>query len=181
MKDGVIFLNASRGFVVDLESLAQNITSGKIKGAAIDVYPTEPEKNGETFITPLQNLPNVILTPHMGSGTIEAQKNIAEYVPKKVIDFINTGNTDLSVNIPNLQLSGQGSAHRFLHLHKNIPGILAQINNVLAAHEINILGQYLKTDNQIGYVITDVDKKYNKLVVAALREIPGTIKLRVLY
>lgn len=181
MKDGVLFINASRGFVVDIDALRKNIDSGKVRGAAIDVYPHEPEKNTDDFSTPLIGLPNVILTPHMGSGTIEAQKNIARYVPDKIIAFINAGNTDMSVNIPNLNLPSQGKTHRFLHLHKNIPGILGQINGILAKNNINILGQYLKTADEIGYVITDVEEGYDQQVLSALRNISDTIKLRVLY
>lgn len=181
MKDGVLFLNASRGFVVDVDALTANIKSGKIKGAAIDVFPQEPKKNGEQFETTLQGLPNVILTPHLGSGTEEAQSNIAQFVSQKIIDYINTGNTSLSVNMPQIQLPEQGSGHRLLHIHKNIPGILAKTNNIFAENHINILGQYLKTNDKIGYVITDVDKKYDKKVLDVLKHIPDTIRFRVLY
>ena len=181
MRDGVLFLNASRGFVVDIQALAGNLKNGKVKGAAIDVFPKEPEKNGENFDTPLQNLPNVILTPHLGSGTEEAQKNIAQFVPQKIIAYINTGNTHLSVNIPNMQLPEQGNNHRLLHIHKNVPGILAKINSVLAENNSNILGQYLKTNEEIGYAITDVNKKYDKKVLDILKKIPDTIRFRVLY
>lgn len=181
MRDGVLFLNASRGFVVDIDALVQNIKSGKIHGAAIDVFPSEPGKNGEPFESPLQHLPNVILTPHLGSGTQEAQQNIGMYVSNKIIEYINTGNTDLSVNFPYIQLPNQGNAHRLLHLHKNVPGILAKINSILADHNSNILGQYLKTNEHIGYVITDVDKKYNEEVLEILKKIPDTIRFRVLY
>lgn len=181
MKDGVIFLNASRGFVVTIDDLVKHLQSGKVAGAAIDVFPKEPEKNGDPFVTPLQQIPNVLLTPHMGSGTLEAQQNIANYVPKKVIAFINSGDTDMSVNMPNMHLPLQGKTHRFLHLHKNVPGILGKINSILAENNINILGQYLKTQDEIGYVITDVNKKYDKKVIDVLRNIPDTIKLRVLY
>ena len=126
-------------------------------------------------------MPNVILTPHIAGSTIEAQKQIAEFVSEKLIDFINTGNTYLSVNFPNIQLPKQKNSHRLLHLHKNIPGLLAQINQVLANSGININGQYLKTNDSVGYLITDVNKKYNQQVLKQLNKIPDTIKFRVLY
>jgi D-3-phosphoglycerate dehydrogenase len=181
MRNGVIFLNASRGFIVDIEALSESIKIGKIHGAAIDVFPKEPKSNDEPFVSPLQNLSNVILTPHIGAATAEAQKNIAQFVSEKVIDYINNGNTYLSVNLPNIQLPDQGTAHRLLHLHKNIPGILAKINNIFAQHNINILGQYLKTNESVGYVITDVDRKYDKEILNVLKQVPDTIRFRVLY
>ena len=126
-------------------------------------------------------MPNVILTPHMGGSTEEAQMNIANFVPNKIMEYINTGRTISSVNFPNLQLPELEDAHRLIHIHHNIPGVMAKINYVLAKHNINILGQHLKTDEIIGYVITDIDKAYNKDVIQALKEIEGTIKFRVLY
>ncbi|MBZ0204408.1 MAG: phosphoglycerate dehydrogenase [Ignavibacteria bacterium] len=181
MKEGVIFINLSRGFVVDINSLSKHISSGKIKGAAVDVFPYEPESNDEKFNSPLQGMKNVILTPHIGGSTDEAQKNIANFVPGKIIDFINSGNSYYSVNIPNIQLPAFENAHRLIHIHHNTPGILAKINSVLAEHNINIIGQYLKTDEQTGYVISDISKKYDPKLINELREIPHTIKLRVLY
>ncbi len=181
MKDGAIFLNLSRGFVVNLDDLAKALKKGKLRGAAIDVFPSEPKSNEEKFTSPLQNLPNVILTPHIGGSTEEAQKDIGQFVSGKIIEFINTGNTLLSVNLPNIQLPDQKDAHRFLHLHKNVPGIMAQINNILAKHNINILGQYLKTNETVGYVITDVNKEYNQQVIEELKQVPDTLKFRVLY
>lgn len=181
MRDGVIFLNASRGFIVDVDALAESLKSGKVRGAGVDVFPKEPKSNDEPFISPLQQLPNVILTPHIGAATTQAQKNIGHFVSQKVIDYINTGDTYLSVNLPNIQLPKQGSAHRLLHLHNNVPGILAKINSIFAEHNINILGQYLKTNEQVGYVITDVDKEYDKEVLNVLKQIPDTIRFRVLY
>jgi D-3-phosphoglycerate dehydrogenase len=181
MKDGVLFLNASRGFVVDLKALEKYLTNNKVKGAAIDVFPQEPKSKDEKFVSPLQQLPNVILTPHIGGSTYEAQKNIAQFVSNKIIEYINVGNTYLSVNIPNIQLPNQGHSHRLLHLHNNVPGILAQINNCLAQNNTNILGQYLKTNENIGYVITDVDKKYDTKIINILKKIPDTIRFRVLY
>lgn len=181
MKEGVIFLNLARGHIVDIEALVKNIKNGKIAGAAIDVFPYEPKNNDEEFISQLRGLPNVILTPHIGGSTEEAQENIGEYVPQKLIDYINTGSTYASVNMPNLQLPAQKDAHRLLHIHKNTAGILAQINQVLANHQINILGQYLKTNEEIGYVITDIDKEYSKDVITDLKRIENTIKFRILY
>jgi D-3-phosphoglycerate dehydrogenase len=181
MKDGVVFLNLSRGHVVDLEAMARNIRSGKIRGAAIDVFPYEPKTNDEEFVSELRGLSNVILTPHVGGSTEEAQYNIASFVPGKIIDYINTGSTYMSVNFPEIQLPELKNAHRIMHCHTNTPGILAQINSVLAEHKINILGQYLKTNDNIGYVITDVDKAYDTEVLDALRKIPHTIRCRVLY
>ena len=181
MKDGVIFLNLSRGHVVDLNALKDSIENGKVAGAAVDVFPEEPKSNDEEFVSILRGLPNVILTPHIGGSTLEAQENIASFVPNKIMEYINTGGTTNSVNFPNLQLPKLGNAHRLIHIHHNTPGILAKINNILADHEINIMGQYLKTNESIGYVITDIDKEYDKDVITALRQIEHTIKFRILY
>jgi D-3-phosphoglycerate dehydrogenase len=181
MKDGVIFLNLSRGHVVEIPSLVEAMRSGKVAGAAIDVFPKEPKSNQEEFISELRGLPNIILTPHIGGSTIEAQKNIASFVPGKLMGYINSGSTSNSVNFPNLQLPSFKNAHRLIHIHQNMPGILARINQVLADHSINIVGQYLKTNEVIGYVITDIDKAYDKDVIKALRQIDHTIKFRVLY
>jgi D-3-phosphoglycerate dehydrogenase len=181
MKNGVLFLNLSRGFIVDLKALANNIKNGKIAGAAVDVFPVEPKSNQDPFISELQKLPNVILTPHIGGSTLEAQRGIAEFVSNKLIDFVNTGNTVLSVNMPQIQLPPFHNAHRFIHFHKNVPGMMAQINEIIAKHSINIEGQYLKTNEEVGYVITDVNKNYDKDLEESFKKIPGTIKLRVLY
>ena len=181
MKEGVIFLNLSRGHVVDIDALQRNLASGKVKGAGVDVFPEEPKTNEESFESPLRNLPNVILTPHIGGSTLEAQENIGNFVPGKIIEYINTGSTTNSVNFPNLQLPILENAHRLIHIHHNVPGILANINNVLAGHNINIVGQYLKTNETIGYVITDIDKEYDKSVIKDLKEIKGTIRFRILY
>lgn len=181
MKDGVVFLNLSRGYIVDIKALYKNIKSGKVKGAAIDVYPEEPKSKEEQFISPLQNLSNVILTPHIGGSTKEAQESIGLFVADKIIKFINTGDTTMSVNFPNLQLPLLKNAHRLIHIHQNVPGVLAKINSTLATNKINIEGQYLKTNEEIGYVITDVNRSYNKEVLQKLKTIPETIKFRVLY
>ncbi len=180
MKNGVMLVNLSRGFVVDIDALAAALESGQIAGAAIDVYPEEPISNGD-FITKLQGFPNVILTPHVGGSTEEAQRDIADFVPNKIMDYINSGNTVDAVNFPNIRLPKQNKSHRFLHIHKNVPGIMAKINKVLAEYELNISSQYLSTDNEVGYVITDLDKEYNKEVIKALRKVDNTIKFRVLY
>ena len=180
MKDGVHLVNLSRGFVVDIEALAAALKSGKIAGAAVDVYPEEPRKNGD-FYTELKGLDNVILTPHVGGSTEEAQRDIADFVPSKIMAYMNSGNTVDAVNFPNIRLPRQTNAHRFLHIHKNVPGVMAEINRVLAEYELNITGQYLSTDSKVGYVITDIDKKYNQEVLAELRKVEGTIKFRVLY
>ncbi len=180
MKDGAHLVNLSRGFVVNIEALVTALKSGKLAGAAVDVYPEEPRKNGE-FYTDLKGLPNVILTPHVGGSTEEAQRDIADFVPSKIMAYINSGNTVDAVNFPNIRLPRQTKAHRFLHIHKNVPGVMAKINKVLAEYNLNIIGQYLSTDSSVGYVITDLDKEYNTAVLEELRKIEGTIKFRVLY
>ena len=181
MKDGVIFLNLSRGFVVDIDALVNSINSGKVRGASVDVFPYEPVSNDEKFTSRLQGLPNVVLTPHIGGSTDEAQKDIANFVPRKMIDFINSGNSYYSVNFPNIQLPSFENAHRLIHIHHNTPGILAKINAVFAKNNINIIGQYLKTNELIGYVITDISKKYDPKVINELKGIDHTIKFRILY
>ncbi|HSX08792.1 MAG TPA: phosphoglycerate dehydrogenase [Candidatus Saccharimonadales bacterium] len=181
MKDGVIFLNISRGHVVDIDALSAAIKIGKIAGCAVDVFPKEPKSNDEVFISPLQGMPNVILTPHIGGSTEEAQKNIGEFVSERLLDYVNTGSTTLSVNFPTLSLPAQRDTHRYIHIHDNTPGILAQINTVLAKKNVNIEGQYLKTNQQIGYVITDVNKTNDEKLIKSLTKIKGTIKVRVLY
>ncbi len=180
MKNGAMLVNLSRGFVIDIEALAAALKSGKLGGAAIDVYPKEPRANGE-FYTELKGLSNVILTPHIGGSTEEAQRNIADFVPSKIMGYINSGDTVDAVNFPNIRLPKQLNAHRFLHIHKNVPGVMAKINEVLATYEMNISGQYLSTDSEVGYVISDMDKEYNKDVVKALKKVEHTIKFRVLY
>ncbi|MBC8757240.1 phosphoglycerate dehydrogenase [Kordia sp. YSTF-M3] len=180
MKDGAILINLARGFVVDIEALKAAIESGKIAGTAVDVYPEEPRANG-AFETPLKGLNNVILTPHVGGSTEEAQRDIADFVPNKIMAYINSGNTVDAVNFPNIRLPRQTNAHRFLHIHKNVPGIMAKVNKVLAKYELNVTGQYLSTDSKVGYVIVDVDKEYNKKVTSALKNVEHTIKFRILY
>ncbi|WP_439880196.1 phosphoglycerate dehydrogenase [Pontibacter sp. MBLB2868] len=181
MKDGALFLNLSRGHVVEIPALVAALKSGKISGAAVDVFPYEPATNDEPFLSELRGLDNVILTPHIGGSTTEAQENIAHFVPNRIMEYINTGNTYQSVNFPNIQLPELKDAHRLIHIHANVPGVLANINNALAHNQVNILGQYLKTNEQVGYVITDVNKAYDKQVISDLRKVPHTIKFRMLY
>ena len=180
MKHGALLVNLSRGFVVNIEALVSALKSGQIGGAAVDVYPEEPISNG-AFVTALQGMENVILTPHIGGSTEEAQRDIANFVPNKIMEYMNSGNTVDAVNFPNIRLPKQQNAHRFLHIHKNVPGIMAKINEVLASFDMNISGQFLSTDAEVGYVISDLDKDYNKEAIKALKEIPNTIKFRVLY
>lgn len=181
MKDGAIFLNLSRGHVVDLEAARKYIENGKLGGLAADVYPEEPKSNDDEFNSALRNLPNTILTPHIGGSTEEAQEDIGTFVPNKIIEYINTGSTTNSVNFPNLQLPKLVDAHRLIHIHANKSGVLANMNRVLANNNANIVGQYLKTNEAIGYTILDIDKQYDKEINKELKEIEHTIRFRVLY
>jgi D-3-phosphoglycerate dehydrogenase len=181
MKDGVIFLNLSRGHVVDIGALAAAIKSGKIGGAGVDVFPEEPATNNEPFFNELIGLPNMILTPHIGGSTLEAQENIGKFVPAKFLKYINNGSTYGSVNFPQVQLPLLEDSHRILHIHTNTPGVMSKINQVFAQHKINIKGQYLKTNEHIGYVIVDIEKGYNDDFITALSSIEGTIRFRMLY
>ena len=181
MKEKSILVNYSRGNVVDIDSLIKNIKNKKLMGAALDVFPEEPSNNKEKFESEVKGIEEIILSPHIGGSTKEAQKNIGSYVPDKIIDFINSGNTSSSVNFPKLSLPEQSDSHRLIHIHKNQPGVMLEINKIISEFNINIKGQYLKTNEEIGYVITDIDSVYNKEVVKSLKNIPATIKLRVLY
>jgi len=181
MRENAVLLNLSRGNVVDIPALGEALKSNTIKGAAVDVFPEEPSKNDDKFTSPLKGLPNTILTPHIGGSTQEAQVNIADYVPQVIMEFINTGSTSKSVNFPQVKLPILKNAHRLMHIHHNQPGILAQIDQVLASHSINIIGQYLKTNEKIGYVITDINKEYSKKVIKDLKKIEGTVRVRVLF
>ncbi|MBS1749767.1 MAG: phosphoglycerate dehydrogenase [Bacteroidetes bacterium] len=180
-KKGSILINYARGEVVDLNALSNVLKSGQLSGAAIDVFPVEPEKNGDKFTTPLQGLSNVILTPHIGGSTEEAQANIGEDVSMKLINYLETGSTTGSHTVPELALPLQEGTHRILHIHKNVPGVLSQINTQLSGHNINILGQYLKTNDAIGYVVLDVDKHLSKEALELLKKIKETIRVRMLY
>lgn len=180
-KKGSILLNYARGEVVDLEALRKAIMDGHIGGAAIDVFPWEPEKNGDRFQTPLQGCPNVILTPHIGGSTEEAQENIGEDVSIKLFNYLENGITFGSHSVPALALPPHEGSHRILHIHNNVPGVLSEINTQLSKHHINILGQYLKTNEDIGYVVLDVDKKLSAQALQLLKEVKATIKVRMLY
>lgn len=180
-KKGSILINYARGEVVDLDALRIAITEGNISGAAIDVFPWEPEKNGDRFQTPLQDLPNVILTPHIGGSTEEAQQNIGEDVSVKLFNYLEKGITFGSHTVPALALPPQEGSHRILHIHNNVPGVLSAINTQLSKHNINIVGQYLKTNEEIGYVVLDVDKKLSTQALGLLKEVKETIKVRMLY
>lgn len=180
-KKGSILINYARGEVVDLEALRKSILDGAISGAAIDVFPWEPEKNGDRFQTPLQDLPNVILTPHIGGSTEEAQLNIGEDVSNKLFQYLEMGITSGSHTVPSIDLPPQEGTHRILHIHRNVPGVLSEINTTLSQNKINILGQYLKTNDEIGYVVLDVDKKLSNHAFQLLKEVKDTIKVRLLY
>jgi len=180
-KKGSILLNYARGEVVDLEGLAKALQEGQLSGAAIDVFPWEPEKNGDRFQNPLQGLPNVILTPHIGGSTEEAQENIGGDVSNKLFQYLEMGISLGSHTIPSLSLPPQEGTHRILHIHKNVPGVLSEINTTLSQHHINILGQSLKTNDEIGYVVLDIDKKLSNQALQLLKEVKGTLKTRLLY
>jgi D-3-phosphoglycerate dehydrogenase len=180
-KKGSILINYARGKVVDIEALSESLSQGRLGGAAIDVFPVEPEKNGDQFFTPLQNLPNVLLTPHIGGSTEEAQQNIGEDVSNKLFQFLEKGITNGSHTVPSLALPPQENTHRILHVHKNVPGVLSAINTQLSTNDINIIAQYLKTNDEIGYVVLDVDKKLSAQAVELLKDVRETIKVRLLY
>ena len=178
MKQGACFLNLSRGFVVDHDALAQALKTGKLQGAAVDVFPQEPENN-QPFQSPLQGLPNVILTPHIGGSTEEAQQNIGSFVSSRLIEYLRTGATMLSVNFPHCQLEFASGAHRLMHLHQNVPGMLLHINEILAKRGINIERQVLDTRGQVGYAIYDINRGFDTELVEELQRIPHTIRVRV--
>jgi len=180
-KPGSILINYARGEVVDLNALAKSLQDGQIGGVAIDVFPVEPEKNGDAFTTPLQGLSNVLLTPHIGGSTEEAQQNIGEDVSTKLLQYLERGITNGSHSIPSISLPPIDTAHRILHIHNNVPGVLSAINAALSKNHINILGQYLKTNDTIGYVVLDVDKKLSRQALDLLKDIKETIKVRMLY
>lgn len=180
-KKGSILLNYARGEVVELDALRKAIIDGIVGGAAIDVYPVEPEKNGDVFQTPMQDLPNVLLTPHIGGSTEEAQRNIGEDVSSKLFQYLEMGMSIGSHTVPPISLQPQEGTHRILHIHNNVPGVLSEINSKLSEHKINILGQYLKTNDEIGYVVLDVDKKLSRDALNLLKNVKETIKTRLLY
>jgi D-3-phosphoglycerate dehydrogenase len=178
MRPGSLFLNLSRGFVVDHEALRDSIGAGHLAGAAVDVFPDEPAGRGDAFASVLQGLDNVILTPHVGGSTEEAQQDIGGFVAAKMRDYVTEGTTSLSVNLPQLSLAAHSSAHRVSHLHHNVPGVIASLNQVFAGLGVNIEAQYLATRGQLGYVITDVAGEFDDTVLAKLRELDATIAVR---
>jgi D-3-phosphoglycerate dehydrogenase len=180
-KKGAILINYARGEVVEIPALAKALQEGLLSGAAIDVFPVEPEKNGAVFSTPLQGLPNVILTPHIGGSTEEAQENIGEDVSNKLFQYLEKGITNGSHTVPAISLPPVEKAHRILHIHNNVPGVLSAINTQLSNHNINIVGQYLKTNDEIGYVVLDVDKQLSKQAMELLKDVKETIKVRMVY
>jgi D-3-phosphoglycerate dehydrogenase len=180
MRKGAVFLNLSRGFVVDHGALAAHITSGHLAGAAIDVFPVEPKAQGDSFESNLRGLPNVILTPHVGGSTEEAQQDIGRFVSAKLRDYVTGGSTALSVNLPAAWLDLRAGTHRLAHLHHNTPGVVAAVNGLLAEHQANVEAQVLVTRDQLGYLLTDVSADYAPAVVEALDGMPETVRLRVL-
>jgi len=186
MKDGAIFINASRGTVVDIDALAQALESKKIAGAAIDVFPVEPKSNNDEFFSPLRGFDNVILTPHIGGSTKEAQANIGLEVATKLAKYSDNGSSLSAVNFPEVSLPehsipGQTGTSRLLHIHHNQPGVLTKINQAFAEHNINIAAQYLQTDDQIGYVVIDINSQDSALALKELKQIDGTIRARILH
>ena len=180
MRPGSLFLNLSRGFVVDHQALRACVESGQIAGAAIDVFPVEPRGRGEEFVSELRGLPNVILTPHIGGSTEEAQQDIGRYVAGKLRDFVTDGTTTMSVNLPHLALPARNDAHRVAHIHHNVPGVLARINTVLGEHKVNIEGQLLGTRGDIGYVLTDIATDDAAALVTELQSLEETVRVRLL-
>ncbi len=180
-KKGSILINYARGEVVDLDALRKALLDDSLGGAAVDVFPVEPEKNGDRFESPLQGLSNVLLTPHIGGSTQEAQLNIGDDVSGKLFNYLEKGISTGSHSIPELALPPQEGTHRILHIHHNVPGVLSEINTQLSKHKINILGQYLKTNDAIGYVVLDVNKNLSKNAADLLKKVKGTIKVRMLY
>ena len=181
MRPGTLFLNLSRGHVVNVGDLAQAIQGGRVGGAALDVFPEEPRTNADPFESPLMGLKNVILTPHIGGSTEEAQEAIAEFAAERLLGYLNRGDTTFCVNLPNVQLTEVSGGHRILHIHRNQPGVLAELNRELSAAGLNILGQHLKTDEKTGYVIMDVDRDYDPQALRVLKSVAGTLRFRLLH
>ncbi len=181
MKDGAIFINASRGTVVDIDALADALEKKKLEGAAIDVFPVEPKSKDEEFVSVLRQYDNCLLTPHVGGSTMEAQEKIGAEVAHKLIKFSDNGSSLSSVNFPEVTLPTHEGAHRLLHIHRNTPGILSQINNFFSSNAINIRAQHLQTNQDVGYVVTDIDEDYSQMALKHLSQIDGTIKCRILF
>ncbi|WP_349252579.1 phosphoglycerate dehydrogenase [Asticcacaulis sp. EMRT-3] len=180
MKDNALFINLSRGHVVDIDALAKALDSSKLYGAAVDVFPEEPRTNDDPFESKLMGLKNLILTPHIGGSTEEAQEAIGQFASERLLNFLNRGDTTFSVNMPHVQLSEVQGRHRFLHLHQNVPGVMAAINAIMAKYDLNVLAQHLKTNESLGYVIVDVDRGYPKEALEELKAVGGTLKFRSL-
>ncbi len=181
LKPGAILINAARGTVVEIEPLAEALKAGKLAGAAIDVFPTEPKSNKDEFVSPLRGLDNVILTPHIGGSTLEAQANIGLEVAEKLAKYSDNGSTITSVNFPEVALPAHPGKHRILHVHRNVPGVLSAINQVFADKHINVAAQHLQTNEDIGYVVIDLDAASSDVALQRLAEVPGTIRCRVLF
>ncbi|MFN8166172.1 MAG: phosphoglycerate dehydrogenase [Bacteroidia bacterium] len=181
MKKGAMLINYSRGEVVDLDAVKESMEQNHLRGLAVDVFPYEPKNNQEKFVTPVQNVPNVIITPHIGGSTAEAQESIGIDVAGKLINFLESGSSTGSLSVPALSLPVQQDTHRLLHIHRNVPGVLSEINGLLSHMNVNILGQYLKTNNAIGYVVLDIDKNTSPGVLEELRKVKHTIRVRNLY
>ncbi len=181
MKPGAVLINASRGTVVKIEALAKALRDKKLLGAAIDVFPTEPKSNKDSFESPLRGLDNVILTPHVGGSTMEAQENIGIEVAEKLVKYSDNGTSTSSVNFPEVALPAHPGKHRLLHIHRNVPGVLSEINKVFGVNRINIASQYLQTSGDIGYVVIDIDAAHSDMALEKLADVPGTIRSRVLF
>ena len=181
MKPGSILINASRGTVVDIDALAGQLASGRLGGAAIDVFPVEPRSNDEEFLSPLRQFDNTFLTPHIGGSTIEAQENIGTEVAEKLARYSDNGTSTSSVNFPEVALPEHAGSHRLLHVHHNVPGVMGEINRVFSDNKLNIVAQFLQTNEAIGYVVIDIEAEYSDLALARLSSIEGTIRCRVLF
>lgn len=181
MKKGAIIINCSRGDLMDMDAVKQSLEEKQLGGLGLDAFNNEPKTNKEPYDSIFRNMENVFLTPHIGGSTVEAQANIGEDVAMKLISYMDTGSTVGSLTVPSLNLPIQDEAHRLLHIHKNVPGVMSEINTLLSSLKVNILGQYLKTNNQIGYVVTDIDKKTSSKVLDELKKVKHTIRVRSLY
>ncbi|MDA0688682.1 MAG: phosphoglycerate dehydrogenase [Proteobacteria bacterium] len=181
MKDSAVLINASRGTVVDIDALAEALANKRIAGAAIDVFPQEPKSNDEEFISPLRQFDNCIITPHVGGSTMEAQENIGIEVAEKLVRYSDNGSSSTAVNFPEVTLPAHPGNHRLLHIHKNVPGVLTEINTIFSETGINISSQYLQTNDKVGYVVVDIDQQYSELALKRLNEVNGTIRCRVLF
>ena len=181
MKPGSILINASRGTVVEIEPLADALKAGRLLGAAVDVFPVEPRTNKDEFVSPLRGLDNVIITPHIGGSTLEAQANIGVEVAEKLVRYSDNGTTTSSVNFPAEALPAQSGKHRLLHVHRNVPGVLSEINRIFSDNQINVSAQYLQTNEAIGYVVIDIDAESSELALQKLQQVPHTLRCRVLF